>query len=323
MPVEYNNVNTPYYSEVERTWETAVNCTTNGATDVALWFRGRPAPFVETASGVTMSGGGADIYNGTDEFRFAYKKLTGDGSITIRVDNVQTLANWTKTGVMIRETLSPLSLQVHVISAAAQSLVEWQYRAAQGSTTTTQFNTVAGTNPLPVWLRLTRAGNLFTGEWSADGKTWTKLTVVGADSSTTMNMTSSVYIGMVVCANSAGRLAVADFSQIKTTGNVTGQWQTADIGVAQPGNSPDPIYVVVQDSAGKSKTFVNADAQATCVSEWTEWKIPLADFAGVNMAALKKMSIGIGNRSQPQASGSGLLFIDDIEFGRPIVPAGQ
>jgi len=66
--------------------------------------RGNPAAFVETASGITLSGGGADIYQGTAEFRFAYKKLTGDGSITVRVDSVQTLEDWTKSGVMIRES---------------------------------------------------------------------------------------------------------------------------------------------------------------------------------------------------------------------------
>ena len=323
MPVEYNNVNPPYYSEIERTWDTPQNWTTSGATDLSLWFRGRPPAFVETASGVTLSGGGADIYNGTDEFRFAYKKLTGDGSITVRVDNVQTLADWTKSGVMIRESLDPLAMQVHVIAAAAQGLVEWQYRNATGSTTTTQFNTAANSNPLPAWLRLTRAGNVFTGEYSMNGTTWTKITAAyGTASSMTIALPSSVYIGMVVCANSTSGLAVADFSQIKTSGNVTGQWQTADIGVAQPTNSPDQLYVVVQDAAGKSKTIVHPDAQATCTNQWTEWRIALADFTGVNMGSVKKMVIGVGKRNQTPAFGLGKIFIDDIQFGRPILPVG-
>ncbi len=103
---------------------------------------------------------------------------------------------------------------------------------------------------MPVWLRITRVGNVFTGEHSANGTTWTKLTGTGGTaSSTTINMPTSVYVGMVVCSNMADNLAVADFSQIKTTGNVTGQWQAADIGVAQPANIPDQLYVVVQDSA--------------------------------------------------------------------------
>ena len=169
MPVEYNNVNTPYYSEVDRTWSTPQNWTTNGATDFSLWFRGSPAAFLETASGITLSGSGADIYQGTDEFRFAYKKLSGDGSITVRVDSVQTLTDWTKSGVMIRDSLEPLAMQVHMISAARQSLVEWMYRSIMASTTTTALATAANSNPLPVWLRITRAGNVFTGEYSANG----------------------------------------------------------------------------------------------------------------------------------------------------------
>ena len=33
-----------------------------------------------------MSGGGADIWDVADEFRFAYKRMSGNGSITVRVD---------------------------------------------------------------------------------------------------------------------------------------------------------------------------------------------------------------------------------------------
>ena len=41
MPVEYNNVNSPYYSEIERTWETPQNWTLNGADTLQVWFRGQ------------------------------------------------------------------------------------------------------------------------------------------------------------------------------------------------------------------------------------------------------------------------------------------
>ncbi len=319
MPVEYNNVNTPYYSEAERTFDATQNWMANGATDLSLWFRGRPAALVETASGITLSGEGADIYMGTDEFRFAYKKLSGDGSMTVRVDSVQTAANWTKSGVMIRESLDPLAMQVHMISAAQQSLVEWMYRNMTNSTTTVGFNTAANANPLPVWLRVTRVGNVFTGEYSANGTTWTKLAATdGSPSSATITMPASVYVGMVVCSNSAGNLAVADFSQIKTTGAVTGAWQTADVGVAQPANKPDSLYVIVQDNTGKSKTIVHPDPKATCVVDWTEWRIPLKDLTGINTAAIKKMTIGIGDRSSPKAGSAGILFIDDIGYGHPL-----
>jgi hypothetical protein len=321
MPVEYNNVNSPYYSEVDRTWSTPQNWTTHGATDLSLWFRGNPAAFLETASGMTVSGAGADIYQGTDEFRLVYKKLTGDGSITVRVDSAQTVNDWTKTGVMIRENLGPLAMQVHMISAAQQSLVEWMYRSIAGSATTTALTTAANSNPLPVWLRLTRAGNVFTGEYSTNGTTWTKITGTdGTTSSTTILMPTSVYVGLVVCGHSGTDLAVADFSQIKTTANVTGAWQVADVGVAQPANTPDTLYVTLVDGQNKSKTLVHPDAQATCAADWTQWLIPLTDLSPVNPAAIQKMTIGIGSRSSPKAGAAGHIFIDDIQYGAPIPP---
>jgi len=39
MPVEYNNVNPPYYSEVERTWDTPQDWTAHGAEILRLFFR--------------------------------------------------------------------------------------------------------------------------------------------------------------------------------------------------------------------------------------------------------------------------------------------
>ena len=55
------------------------------------------------------------------------------------------------------------------------------------------------------------------------------------------------------------------------------------------------------------------------VTDWTEWKIPLAEFidAGVNMAAVRKMIIGAGNRTAPVAGGDGMVLIDDITVVAP------
>ena len=45
-----------------------------------LYFRGNPTAFAEAAGTITMSGGGTDIWNAADQFRFASKQLTGDGT---------------------------------------------------------------------------------------------------------------------------------------------------------------------------------------------------------------------------------------------------
>jgi len=319
MPFDYNNINGPYYSQTDRTWASGQNWTLNSSDALSLWFHGYPPKFLDSGTTITLSGAGSDIYGGVDEFRFAYKKLTGDGSISVKVESVQVLEAWTKAGVMIRESLDPLAMQAHMITAAQQKLVEWMYRAISGDTVTVQPTTAAGSTPLPVWVRVTRAGNVFTGEYSTNGTTWTKITLTdGTVSSTTLVMPSTVYIGMVVCSHVAGSSAVADFSDIKVSGSVTGAWQTVDMTLAQPGNDPDQLYVIVQDSTGKSVTLNHPDGvNAVLSNAWTEWQIPLSQFTGVNPAKIKKMSIGVGNPKSPKADGHGVLYFDDIRVIKP------
>jgi len=65
---------------------------------LSLWFRGYPAStgnFVEVPVGTyTMTGSGTDITGSTDEFHFAYKMLTGAGSIVARVDSIENTNEW-------------------------------------------------------------------------------------------------------------------------------------------------------------------------------------------------------------------------------------
>jgi hypothetical protein len=48
-------------------------------------------------------------------------------------------------------------------------------------------------------------------------------------------------------------------------------------------------------------------------ARWTQWKIPLSDFAGVNPAKIKKMAIGTGQRTGATAGGAGRIYVDDIQ----------
>src|SRR5579872_2901901 len=59
----------------------------------------------------TVTGSGTDIWNTADAFRYVYMPMTGDGTITTQVATEQYVANWTKAGVMMRETLDPSSAQ--------------------------------------------------------------------------------------------------------------------------------------------------------------------------------------------------------------------
>jgi hypothetical protein len=316
MPFDYNNIVPPYYSEAERTWDSPQNWKVNGVTDLSLQVHGYPVSFIETSPGnITMSASGADIVNVTDEFRYAYKRLSGDGSLTVRVESLVNTATWAKAGAIIRAGLEPAAQQVHMIVTPA-NLVEFMYRRDSGLNTT-QFATDAGSTPLPYWVRLTRKGSTFTGEYSANGITWTKITATdGTTSVIDVPMLGDVYIGLAVTATNRSAVTTAVFSNVQVTG-ATGPWQVAEIGYDHPGNDPASLYVALQDGAGKLAVVTNPDTNIVLGTQWTQWKIPLSQFTGVNLGAVKKMYIGVGDRKNPQADGTGKLFIDDIRVVKP------
>jgi regulation of enolase protein 1 (concanavalin A-like superfamily) len=314
MPMDYNNIKAPFYSEANRAFSPAQDWTLGGATSVSVWFRGFPVSFLDKGNNAfTVSGGGNDIWNNADAFRFAYKKLTGNGSITVRVDSIVNTNGWAKAGAMIRDTLNAGSMHADIVVSAANSC-SFQYRlTTDGVSASVDWSGTAVA--APYWVRLTRTGNLFRGETSPDGKTWTQL---GTD--TTILMGSTVYIGMPVCAHDATQVTTVQFSNVTTSANVTGTWQVAAIGTdPEPGNSPEKLYVVVQDSAGKSKVVTNPDSAATTATTWQQWLIPLSDLtsAGVKVTSVKSLTIGVGDRSSPKAAGAGTIYIDDIGFGKP------
>jgi hypothetical protein len=83
------------------------------------------------------------------------------------------------------------------------------------------------------------------------------------------------------------------------------------------------MYLTLQDTANKSVTVPHPDgANAVLANEWTQWKIPLSQLSAINTKSVKKMVIGVGDKSSPKPGGAGMIFIDDIQYGRPIVPVG-
>jgi hypothetical protein len=171
---------------------------------------------------------------------------------------------------------------------------------------------------VPQWVKLTRAGNVFTAQYSADGKTWTDIKGTdGKPVATTIAMTGSLYIGLALTSHAAGVTSTAQLSGIALTGGVAGQWQTADVGIVHPGNSQEPLYVAVEDSAGKSAVAVHPNAAAVTLTTWTQWKVPLSSFTGVNLAKVKKLYLGVGDRKTPVKGATGRIYLDDIRVTRP------
>jgi hypothetical protein len=82
-------------------------------------------------------------------------------------------------------------------------------------------------------------------------------------------------------------------------------------------NGSGTLYVAVEDSSGKVAVAANANPNIVRVGVWTQWEIPLSSFTGVNLAKVKKLYVGVGDRKTPAAGGSGRIYVDDIRVTRP------
>jgi len=323
MPLEYNNTQSPFYSQAERTFSPVQNWTGNGADTLTLWFRGNPIDFLQRADGsIQMSGAGTDIWGTSDQFRFAYKQLSGDGSVVAKVHSLVNTNAWAKAGVMMRGSLEPASTYAFM-TPTPEGRRAFQNRTTIGGSAESAHSN-AGIVTLPLWVKVERkkGGNL-TGYYSQDGKNWTICQPDGTDSNGSnpvpiRMMMGDVYIGLAVTSHSSSMPTIAEFSDVSFTGTVTGQWQVAAIGVAQPSNDAAPLYAAVEDSAGQVKSLTHPDPAAVQTINWQKWRIPLSELAGVNLAGVKKMSIGVGDRNNPKAGGKGVIYLDDIGFGHPV-----
>ncbi|HUU15532.1 MAG TPA: sugar-binding protein [Sedimentisphaerales bacterium] len=77
-------------------------------------------------------------------------------------------------------------------------------------------------------------------------------------------------------------------------------------------NAAETLYVALNGSA-----VVNHDnPDAAQITAWTEWTIDLQAF-GVNLANVNTISLGLGNKTNPQAGGSGTMYFDDIRLYPP------
>jgi hypothetical protein len=169
-----------------------------------------------SASGVgqsfTVTGAGADIWGTADAFRYVYMPLIGDGSIVARVTSVQPVHEWTKAGVMMRESLTPGSPQAYMFVSANKGPA-FQRRLAADDIS---IHTSAGSGYMPGYVKLERAGSTITASFSADGSSW-RIVDVSA-----MPMASTIYVGLAVTSHTAGSLATATFENVTVTAGTTG-----------------------------------------------------------------------------------------------------
>ncbi|HUU15934.1 MAG TPA: LamG domain-containing protein [Sedimentisphaerales bacterium] len=80
-------------------------------------------------------------------------------------------------------------------------------------------------------------------------------------------------------------------------------------------NAAETLYVAFNGSA----VVAHDNPNAAQIEEWTRWNIDLQAFAdqGVNLTNVNTVSLGLGNKNNPQAGGSGTMYFDDIRLYLP------
>lgn len=156
------------------------------------------------ASGVfTVQGGGTGIGGTADGMHFAYQPMSGNGTIVARI--VSTQGSSVQAGVMIRASLDGNAAEASVIYSPSD--MYFYYRSSTGGSTGYQGNqAISG---LPYWVELVRSGNTFTAYTSVNGLYWKQL-----ESSETITMPQTVYVGLAVSSQSTSSLATATFDNL-------------------------------------------------------------------------------------------------------------
>jgi len=209
-----------------------------------------------SGSAFTINASGTDIEGGSDQFRYVYESLSGDGSIIARVASLENTNSWAKGGVMIRESLAANSKQAMMVLTPGNGLAFQRRVTSGGSTENTGGPWVAA----PYWVKLVRSGSTFTGYASSDGTSWTQV------GSATISMASAVYIGLALTAHNNSTVCTAVIDSVSSTGGAGGSF-VLRLG-AEDGALASPM-VIANDSGAFGGQYVKTGTANAGTDSWT------------------------------------------------------
>ncbi len=229
-----------------------------------------------------------------DEFMFVHRPLVGDGTITARVASVSGLITyppplndrivagvvpWAKAGIIMKSGLTPGARYVAMMVTGSHG-VRLQYNFT---------GDVAGLAPnasreSPIWLRLTRSGDTFTGYDSTTGRRWTRVATVHVGP-----MPDTVQVGLFVTSphdltvsEGASRFtsATAVFGRIELSGKINGRWASVDLGA--PKGLPRHLQGRAVEVRGRFSVTGSGDiAPLGLGSGWPIERSLMGTFAGI------------------------------------------
>jgi TolB protein len=172
--------------------------------DVGVVEHQGAAKYDPSAKTYTITGSGVNMWASSDSFRFLWRKLDGDVSITADI----AWANHDgephkKTGVILRAGTAPDDPYVDVMSHN-EGLIAMQYRAEKGGPTLDVRTPIKA----PATLRLERTGNVFLAEVASNDGVFHPI------ASFSLQLPETVYAGLAVCSHNPANIETATFSNV-------------------------------------------------------------------------------------------------------------
>lgn len=153
----------------------------------------------------TISGAGANIWGGRDDFHFVWRRMRGDFIVTARAGFLGQGTNpHRKLGWMARASLDTASPQA-CAAVHGDGLVSLQYRRAQGGETEEVRAPLQGGDVL----QLERKGSAFILSVAHFGEPFTAVQVDDLD------LGEEVYLGLFVCSHEERVLETAEFRDVR------------------------------------------------------------------------------------------------------------
>jgi regulation of enolase protein 1 (concanavalin A-like superfamily) len=156
-----------------------------------------------------MTASGSDIWNNADGFRYAYQYVDGDCEMYTRIESLEGTHEWTKAGIMIRESLRGNARTAYVCVTTRNGAT---YHRRSGTSYAMEGGNSNQEIKAPYWVKLTRKGDSLSFDLSPDGRNWSNL---GAFD---VSMPDRLYIGFAVTSHDNGSIAKAVFTNYHLTG---------------------------------------------------------------------------------------------------------
>ncbi|HEX3009240.1 MAG TPA: Ig-like domain-containing protein [Bacteroidales bacterium] len=171
----------------------------------------KPGSVICQGKTMMIQASGSDIWNNADGFYFVYQIMNKDCEIVAKIETIEGINEWTKSGLMIRENLSANSKNVFLGLTTKHGVIS-QARIHTGESSDHGKN--KSELKAPYWIKINREGDIFRFTISADGQKWESL------EDGPITMAENVYVGIAVTSHDNSALCKTVLSNLSIKGKI-------------------------------------------------------------------------------------------------------